>query len=228
MRRLALARGLRPAHAARGRGYAGSTRWGATQSDGRAHSGVRVAHLINAFRDHGHSVARLDPLGIDVPGQERVPEDLRLATYGFTPAQLDQPVGLTGEDAMAHRAGLAGFAARSGGLTVRELHARLAEIYTDTFALEAVHCRPEHMRWLYDRLETAEPAEFAPAERRAMYRTLSRAHTFEATLASRYQSVKRFGIEGGEAIIVGLNGVLRTAAGLGVTEVVLGMPHRGR
>ena len=69
------------------------------------HHGVRVAHMINAFRDHGHSITQLDPLGIDICPPSDVPDDLLLASYGFTESQLDEPVGLTGEDAMAHRAG---------------------------------------------------------------------------------------------------------------------------
>ena len=61
-----------------------------------------------------------------------------------------------------------------------------------------------------------------------MLSMLSRAHAFEERLATRYQSVKRFGIEGGEALIVGLNEMLARASHLGVTQVVMGMSHRGR
>ena len=139
------------------------------------------------------------------------------------------PTGLTARACSVHWCRrLAGFALKPAGLTVRQLHARLVEIYSSTMAVESVHCHPTHMRWLYDRLETAAPPAFEPKERRDLLRELTRAHTFEATLAARYQSVKRFGIEGGEAIIVGLNWMLRCASGLGVDEVVMGMPHRGR
>jgi hypothetical protein len=77
-----------------------------------------VAHMINAFRDHGHSITQLDPLGIDVCPPSEMPGDLLLASYGFTESQLDEPVGLTGEDAMAHRAGYA-TACGSKPLTLR-------------------------------------------------------------------------------------------------------------
>ena len=92
------------------------------------HHGERVVHMINAFRDHGHSIARLDPLRLGTVGPTRSPADLVLSNYSFTEEQLDAPAGFSSDDDVLLRVGRSGFSRDSGTLTVRELHQRLEEI----------------------------------------------------------------------------------------------------
>ena len=47
-------------------------------------------------------------------------------------------------------------------------------------------------------------------------------------LHKKYNTFKRYAMEGAEAMIVGLRNFLAKASEKGVKEVVLGMPHRGR
>jgi len=44
----------------------------------------------------------------------------------------------------------------------------------------------------------------------------------------RYTAAKRFGLEGAESLIPGMKALIDTGADLGVENVVIGMPHRGR
>lgn len=44
----------------------------------------------------------------------------------------------------------------------------------------------------------------------------------------QYKTTKRFGVDGGEAAVAGVNAAIETAAQLGMREAVIGMPHRGR
>ena len=182
---------------------------------------VAGLQLIHAYRDHGHRIARLDPLGIDRPSY--YPPDLSLEAYGLSSHQLMQPVAVDVSDSSA-----AGFARSTGGLTLHHLHTRLTQIYSSSMGIETVHCQPEHMRWLEDRLETTAPIVPTPRRKRELISNLVRAHCFEAKLAKRYANVKRFGIEGAESVIVGLNALLEDASALGVSDVIMGMAHRGR
>lgn len=50
---------------------------------------------------------------------------------------------------------------------------------------------------------------------------------FETFLANKYTAAKRFGLEGCETLIPGMKAAIDRAAELGVTDVVMGMPHRG-
>jgi 2-oxoglutarate dehydrogenase E1 component len=186
--------------------------------------------MIAAFRDHGHSIAQLDPLGIANTPAEAYPLDLLLPTYNFTEAQLNEPAGVRDDAGVLLDGviGQKGYSVDTGKLTVAQLHRRLTEIYSSSMAIETVHCHPDHMRWIYDRLEKIEMPAFDEQKRIAMLTTLSEAHIFEETLSKKYLSSKRFGIEGGEALIVGLNEIIDRGSALGVTAVVMGMPHRGR
>ena len=52
--------------------------------------------------------------------------------------------------------------------------------------------------------------------------------TFETFLAQKFNTTKRFGLDGGEAIIPALKDGIDRASELGVHSFVIGMPHRGR
>ena len=45
---------------------------------------------------------------------------------------------------------------------------------------------------------------------------------------SNYSSVKRYGLEGNESMIPALDTIFSSAATSGVSNIVIGMPHRGR
>ena len=57
---------------------------------------------------------------------------------------------------------------------------------------------------------------------------LTAAEGLEKYLGSRYAGAKRFGLEGGESMIVALNTLIQRAGKQGAKEVVIGMAHRGR
>jgi 2-oxoglutarate dehydrogenase E1 component len=57
---------------------------------------------------------------------------------------------------------------------------------------------------------------------------LTAAEGLEKYLGSRYAGAKRFGLEGGESLIVSLNTLIQRAGKRGAKEVVIGMAHRGR
>ena len=44
----------------------------------------------------------------------------------------------------------------------------------------------------------------------------------------RYNTTKRFGLEGCESLIPGMKAMIDTSSELGVEDIVIGMPHRGR
>jgi 2-oxoglutarate dehydrogenase E1 component len=54
------------------------------------------------------------------------------------------------------------------------------------------------------------------------------AEQWEKFLARKYVGTKRFGLDGGESMIPALEAVIKYGGQAGVSEVVLGMAHRGR
>jgi 2-oxoglutarate dehydrogenase E1 component len=61
-----------------------------------------------------------------------------------------------------------------------------------------------------------------------IYERLCFADTFETFLAYKFNTTKRFGLDGGEAIVPALKDAIDRASELGAHSFVLGMPHRGR
>lgn len=51
---------------------------------------------------------------------------------------------------------------------------------------------------------------------------------FEAFLARKWSSEKRFGLEGCEILIPAMKQIIDKSTELGVESIVMGMPHRGR
>ena len=61
-----------------------------------------------------------------------------------------------------------------------------------------------------------------------IFKRISKSHHFERFLAKKYTTSKRFGLEGCESLIPGVEAIINVSADLGVHGTVIGMPHRGR
>ncbi|MFV0292457.1 MAG: 2-oxoglutarate dehydrogenase E1 component [Paracoccus sp. (in: a-proteobacteria)] len=175
---------------------------------------IRALMLIRAFRIRGHLHAQLDPLGLrEVPDHG----ELLPATYGFTEADLDRPI----------------FIDNVLGLevaTIRQIVELMKRTYCGTFALQYMHIsNPEEAAWLKERIEGyGKEIEFTQNGRRAILNKLVEAEGFEKFLHVKYMGTKRFGLDGGESLIPAMEQIIKRGGALGVKEVVIGMPHRGR
>ncbi len=174
---------------------------------------AKVLQLIHAYRVRGHLIADLDPLD-----SRRAPhKELDPHTYGLTLWDLDREFitnGLSGKD----RA------------TLREILAVLRETYCGNIGVEYMYIADtDRKEWLQHRMESARNQTALDAgSRRRVFEKLAEAEGFERFLHTKYIGHKRFSLEGGEALIPLLDRILNDAAGSGVREVVIGMPHRGR
>src|SRR5438445_434893 len=178
-----------------------------------ARAGGSVAELVHAYRELGHLVADLDPLG----GSPREHPLLRLSELGFSEGDLDRVV-----DWAPFKGGTRG--------PLRELIAALRETYCGTLGVEYLSVADKARReWLQERMEPRRNhPELGADERRAMLERLVTAELFEQFLQARYPGQKRFSLEGGEALVPLLDALVEETARLEVAEVVLGMAHRGR
>jgi 2-oxoglutarate dehydrogenase E1 component len=176
-------------------------------------AGPAIADLVHSYRELGHLVADLDPLG----GSPRTHPLLRLDELGFRERDLDRVVDWT--------------PFQGGGRgPLRDLLRALEETYAGTLAVEYLGISDKARRtWLQERMEPRRnrPA-LSDADRRAVLERLLDAEMFEQFLHVRYAGQKRFSLEGGEALVPLLDALADEAARLGVEEMVLGMAHRGR
>ena len=179
----------------------------------RAADQSKVASLIFAYRNLGHLIADLDPLGDNLESHPL----LELDTFGLSEAQLDE-VFDTGHLGGPRQASL------------REILSILKDTYCRTVGVEYLHVQDMAVRrWLQQEME---PIRNQPAiSREKKHRILGQlvdAELFESFTQSRYQGQKRFSLEGADSLIPALHEFIETAAATGAEEIVMGMAHRGR
>ncbi|HMB14120.1 MAG TPA: thiamine pyrophosphate-dependent enzyme, partial [Roseovarius sp.] len=175
---------------------------------------VRALMLIRAYRIRGHLIAELDPLGLRDHGHR---PELDPKSYGFTESDMDRPI----------------FIDNVLGLQVaslREILAIVKRTYCGTFALQYMHISdPEQSSWLKERIEGYDKEiSFTRTGRKAILNKLVEAEGFEKYLHVKYMGTKRFGLDGGESLIPAMEQIIKRGGNLGIEEIVIGMPHRGR
>jgi 2-oxoglutarate dehydrogenase E1 component len=175
---------------------------------------VRALMLIRAYRMRGHFHAKLDPLGIEA---QRDREELDPRTYGFAEADFDRKIFLD------HVLGL-----EYGSL--REIVAICERTYCQTLGVEFMHITNAAQKaWIQERIEGPDKEiSFTREGRRAILNKLIEAEGFEKFCDLKFTGTKRFGLDGAESLIPALEQIIKRGGNLGVKEIVLGMPHRGR
>ncbi len=175
---------------------------------------VRALMLIRSYRVRGHLEADLDPLGLKE--REEHPE-LKPSTYGFTKADMDRPIFLDNVLGLTTA-------------TLREIMSILRRTYCRHIGVEFMHISdPEQKAWIQERIEGPEKeVSFTPEGKLAILNKLIEAEGFERFLHKKYTGTKRFGLEGGEAVVPALEQIIKRGGQLGLKQIVLGMAHRGR
>lgn len=174
---------------------------------------ARIVTLVYSYRSLGHTAAWLDPL------DEKAPEQplLSLEELGFNEGHLDETVSTQ-------------FYENGRKMKLRELIDRLERTYCDKIGFEYMHLQtPDVRNWLRERIEARIDLPDPPKEKEtAALRWLAEAALFENFLHRKYVGQKRFSLEGGDALMVALNGLKHLFPTYGVSEMMLGMAHRGR
>ena len=176
---------------------------------------VQVLRLISAFRIRGHQQAALDPLSL--MKREQFP-DLTLSYHGLSEADLDTDFQSStlfiGKEYTS----------------LREIYATLSATYCGSIGVEYMHIpQTEQRRWFQSRMESvrSRPAMGIDAKLHLLER-LTAAEGLEKYLGTKYPGTKRFGLEGGEALIPMLDEIIQRSGSYGAKEMVIGMAHRGR
>ena len=175
---------------------------------------IRALMMIRAYRMRGHLAAQLDPLGLSGFGEQ---PELDPASYGFGPADMDRSIYIDGYLGLERA-------------TPAQMLDILRRTYCSTLGIEFMHISdPEEKSWLQERIEGPDKGvAFTREGKFAILRKLIEAEAFERFLHKRYPGTKRFGLDGGEAAVPALEQIIKRGGALGVNEIVVGMPHRGR
>ncbi len=175
---------------------------------------IRALMMIRVYRVRGHLLAKLDPLGLE---KRDYHDELRPTTYGFGPADYERPIFLN-------------YSLGMESATLRQILDTLHATYCHHIGVEFMHIQdPAQKAWIQERIEGARNhTDFTVNGKRAILERLTAAETFERFLQLKYTGTKRFGLDGGEALIPAMEQILKRGGQLGLTDVVIGMAHRGR
>uniref|UniRef100_A0A672I6P0 2-oxoadipate dehydrogenase complex component E1 n=1 Tax=Salarias fasciatus TaxID=181472 RepID=A0A672I6P0_SALFA len=171
-----------------------------------------LARLVEAYRAHGHKAAKINPLLPQTPVVDSVPEITSLD--GSITGQLNT-------------AGLRHFGKAQA--SVEEVQAYLEEVYCGSLSVETAQLSSlEEQHWFADRFEELKKKNFSPDEKKKLAKIMLESQEFDHFLATKFATVKRYGGEGAESMMGFFNELFHQLAHSGVTDVVIGMPHRGR
>jgi 2-oxoglutarate dehydrogenase E1 component len=175
---------------------------------------IRALQLIRAYRARGHLISNLDPLGLK---EIEYHPELDPSHYGFTDADKGRTIFINGVLGMEYA-------------TLDEILTALKQTYCGTIGVEFLHLTdPEEKSWIQERIEELRnQTEFTVNGKRAILQRLIAAECFEKFLHTKYVGTKRFGVDGGEALIPCIEQIMKRGGQMGLKEIVVGMAHRGR
>lgn len=171
-----------------------------------------VQSLIYRYRNIGHLLSCTDPLS---PCLLQHPL-LELGCFGLDENDLDTQ-----------------FACRRymrPKATLREVLAVMRETYCREIGVEFMHIQePAERQWLIDKMEPSRNvSELTVPEKLHVLEKLHQASLFESFLHRRFIGQKRFSLEGGEILVPVLDRIVRSCPDAGISDLVMGMSHRGR
>ena len=175
---------------------------------------IKAIALIRSYRIRGHLIANLDPLGMM---KRDYLNELHPSDHGFEKDDYDRKIYL-------------GSYLDTKYSSIREIMSKLRKVYCSTIGAEYMHISdPVEKIWFRERMEKKEnQINFTNKGKRAILKTIIKAEGFEKYLAKKFIGTKRFGLDGGEALIPALEQIIKRGGQLGAKEIKIGMPHRGR
>ncbi|MBN9481801.1 MAG: 2-oxoglutarate dehydrogenase E1 component [Bacteroidetes bacterium 43-93] len=173
---------------------------------------LNVYRLIRSYWKRGHLVATTNPIR---PRKDRKPH-LALSDFDLTDADLNTEFS-------------AGAFVGLGKAKLSDIIAKLKKLYTGNIGIEYTYINDyDTCMWVQKEFETLQELTLSISEKKRILEKLNEGVIFEKFLHTKYIGQKRFGLDGGESTIPGLDAIITEAADAGVQEVVIGMAHRGR
>ncbi len=174
---------------------------------------IGVFDLIHSYRELGHLIANLDPLG---DNQSDHPL-LELSQFGFSDADLDRVVACPTFGACDHA-------------PLRDLIVLLRATYCGTLGIEYMHISSKEQReWLQAQIEpNLNVPQLSAEDRHQVLTAMMTTAALEQFLHVKFVGQKRFSLEGADSLVPLLNTLIEEAGNRGVDEIIMGMPHRGR
>ena len=175
---------------------------------------IRALRLIRAFRMNGHLIADLDPLKIL---KRDYPSELDYKSYGFSESDLEREIFIDGSLGLDKE-------------KLKKIIKILKETYCSSIGVEFLHIQQaDQKQWVQERIEEVRnKTSFTSEGKKAIYKRIVESELFEQFLDKKFLGTKRYGIEGGESMIPGIEQIVKQACLSGIEDIIIGTAHRGR
>lgn len=168
-----------------------------------------VYQLIQAYRSEGHTEADLNPLYPPVSN-----EHLALTRFGLNEKDLSSKFQI-------------GSLIGKANAPLSDIIAQLKKIYCGKISLQAADASLKELLWLQQEFETGT-SKLSVDEKKEALTALTKAESLEKFVHTRYVGTKRFSIEGADTLLPMMESLVTKGAAAQVSEVFVGMAHRGR
>ncbi|XP_053572446.1 2-oxoadipate dehydrogenase complex component E1 [Bombina bombina] len=171
-----------------------------------------LARLVTAYREHGHKAAKINPLFAGQAVMDMVPEIQVLTEVLHGPFSTIGLLNIGKKEA-----------------SLEDVLAYLDHTYCGQISIETSQLQHlEEREWFSKRFEELKHETFSTEERKQLAKLMLECQAFDHFLATKFSTVKRYGGEGAESMMGFFHEMLKTCALSSVTDIVIGMPHRGR
>lgn len=176
----------------------------------------KLCQLIEAYRNFGHERANLDAISLNKANNKLSLDlkDFELENYKNDIFQVSDLLPEIGSD----------------NATLTEILEYLDRTYCGTLAVEVKQLCETDRAWVIQKFEQIRQIEFSETDKEAIRSILLKSQTFDRFLGKKFSSEKRYSGEGAESMLVFMNELisLSVAETSSLTNIILGMPHRGR
>ncbi|KAJ6666356.1 hypothetical protein lerEdw1_000629 [Lerista edwardsae] len=171
-----------------------------------------LARLVAAYYEHGHKAAKINPLYAGQAVMDMVPEIQILTEV------LQGPFNTTGLLNMGKEEA-----------SLEDVLSYLDHIYCEHMSIETSQLSSlQEKEWIAKRFEELKQEAFTTEEKKHLSKLMLESQEFDRFLATKFATVKRYSGEGAESMMGFFHELLKMCSYSGVTDIVLGMPHRGR
>jgi 2-oxoglutarate dehydrogenase E1 component len=179
-----------------------------------AKDSLNALMLIRAYRVRGHLIADMDPLGLRKQGTH---PELDPTSYGFGEGDRSRKIFIDGVLGLEYA-------------TIDQIMDIVTRTYCGTLSVQFMHIsNPEEKAWIQERIEGPDKqVSFSKQGRLAILQKMIEGECFEQLIHKRYPGTKRFGLDGAEALLPAMEQIIKRGGQLGLQDINIGMPHRGR